>query len=252
LTAEEADLAEKERELAEARTAEERERLRQEVAEQEQVVREREEQIAEGEERVRRTEEEIADERDRIVADERSMDERGGPAATGAFVASDQLYYLKVRGRDSAGSISATLSIIDPEVPEVVTTSPLSYIRGRAYYFLRDTILVVANDGGPSSPVRLFALDPRTLKEARSSAEEVYPETIVLIQGGSIYAVLSTGGEYRLGRFDEELRLSASSPVPVDRDSSFSLFENRLLVNAPDGSILILERTDLGQIGSLR
>jgi hypothetical protein len=215
-------------------------------------VRQREAQVVEQEEQIRQKEEEIAAEREQIVSDERSLDERGGQPVTGAFVTSDQLYYLKVRGREASGSISATLSIVDPEVPEVLVTSPLSYIRGRAYYFLRDSILVVANEGGPSSPVRLFALDPRSLKEVRRSEQEVHSDTFVLIQGGSIYAVVSTGGEYRLGRFDEQLRLAATSSVPVDRDSSFSLFENRLLVNAPDRNILILERIDLGRIGSLR
>ena len=251
LAAEKEELEEKKEQVAEARTTEERRRLQEEVARQEEEVRQREAQVAEREEQIRQKEEEITEEREQIVSDERSMDERGGPAATGAFVSSDQLYYLKVRGRESSGSISATLSIVDPDVPEVVATSPLSYIRGRAYYFLRDTILVVANEGGPSSPVRLFALDPRSLREVRRSEQEVHSETFVLIQGGSIYAVLSMGGEYRLGRFDEQLQLAAASSVPVDRDSSFSLFENRLLVNAPDRSILILERTDLGQIDSL-
>ncbi|MBN1834661.1 MAG: hypothetical protein JW820_02360, partial [Spirochaetales bacterium] len=195
---------------------------------------------------------EIAEERDRIVSDERSMDERGAQPVSGAFVASDQLYYLKVRQREPSGSISGTLSIIDPEVPEMAAVSPLSHIRGRAYYFLRDTILVVANEGGASSPARLFALDPQTLREVRRSQEEVYADTFVLIQGGSIYAVISAAGEYRLGRFDDRLRLAASSSVPVDRDSSFSLFENRIVVNAADRSILFLERVDLGQLGVLR
>jgi hypothetical protein len=74
----------------------------------------------------------------------------------------------------------------------------------------------------------------------------------VLIQGGSIYAVRTVATEYRLGRFEESLRLASSSAVPVERDSSFSLFENRLLVNAPDRSILFLERTSLEQLGVLR
>jgi glycine/D-amino acid oxidase-like deaminating enzyme len=136
-------------------------------------------------------------------------------------------------------------------VPEVLRTSPLSYIRGRTYFFLRDTILVVANEAGASSPARLFALDPLSLKAVRQSAEEVYPQTAVLIQGGSIYAVIAGGGQYRLARFDGELRLAATSPVPVDRDSSLSLFENRLLVNAEDRSVLFLDRIDLRQIGAL-
>jgi len=252
LAEEKAELAERQAELAEARTAEERRRLEEEVARREEEVRQREEQAAAAEQTIRQKEEEIAQERDTIVADERSMDERGRQPVAGAFVASDQLYFLKVRAREPSGSISGTLSIIDPAVPEVTATSPVSYIRGRAYYFLRDTILVVANEAGPSSPARLFALDPRSLREVRRSAEEIYPDTFVLIQGGSIYAVVAAGGEYRLGRFDEALRLAATSSVPVDRDSSFSLFENRLLVNAADRSILFLERIDLGRLSVLR
>jgi hypothetical protein len=252
LAEDKSQLEEKKRELAEARTPEERKSVQEEVTRQETKVQEGEAKVAQQEEKIQQTEGAIAEERQRIVGDERSMDQQGAPTPTGAFVASDQLYYLKVRSREASGSISGTLSIINPDTPEVVTTSPLSYIRGRAYYFLRDSILVVANESGPSSPVRLFALDPRSLKAVRQSAETVYPETSVLIQGGSIYAVISAGAEFRLARFDGELRLGATSPVPVDRDSSFSIFENRLLVNAADRSILFLDRVDLRQLGALK
>ena len=246
-----AELAEREAELAEARTADERRPLAEEVARQEAEVREREARATETEEQIRRREEEIVDERQRIISDERSMDERGVQSIGAALVTGDELYYLKVRAREPSGSISGTLSIIDPREPAVSVTSPFNYIRGRAYYFLRDTILVVANEAGPASPVRLLALDPRSLREVRRSGEEVYAESFVLIQGGAIYAVISAAAEYRLARFDEQLRLAGTSSVPVDRDSSFSLFENRLFVNSPSRSILILDRTSLGQIGGL-
>jgi UDP-N-acetylglucosamine:LPS N-acetylglucosamine transferase len=74
-------------------------------------------------------------------------------------------------------------------------TSP-SNVRGRAFYFFKEAILVVAQEGSSSGPARLLLLDPLALQPAKRSSEEVYAESFVLIQGGSIYAVVKSGKEY--------------------------------------------------------
>ena len=72
-------------------------------------------------------------------------------------------------------------------------------------------------------PARLLLLNPLTLEPVKRSAEEVYVDSFVLIQGGAIYAVPKSGNDFRLGRFDENLALDARSPMAVDRDSSLAL-----------------------------
>jgi hypothetical protein len=248
----EEQLAESSVELEEARTEEEREVLEEEVAEREREVREREAAVAETEAEIAAKEEEIAEEREQIITDERARDLRPRTAEAGTFVFSDQLYYLKVRPRASDGSITGTLSILDPVASEVQVTSPVSHIRGRAFYFFRNAILVVGHESGATSPARLMLLEPLTLKETARSWEEIYPESYVLLQSNSIYAVFRSQNEYRLGRFDEALQLISQSEQTVDKDSAFFLFGEKLYVNSASRNILVLNREDLKREGLIR
>ncbi len=246
------ELEEKQEELAEARVEEERERLQKEAAAKEREVREKEAAVAETEREVRAKEEEIAEEREQIIEDELAQDRKPRQPEAGTFVFSDQLYYLKVRAREPSGSITGTLSILDSVAGEVEVTSPVSHIRGRAFYFFKDSILVVGHESSAASAARLMRLDPLTLKETKRSWEEMYPDTYVLLQASSIYAVYKSGGDYLLGRFDEELQLISQSEESVDRDSAFYLFGDKLYINSTDRQILVLDREDLSRQVSIR
>ncbi|MBN2551586.1 MAG: hypothetical protein JXB06_02400 [Spirochaetales bacterium] len=248
----EEQLAESREELEEARTPQERERLEEEVAEGEREVREREAAVAETEAQIAAKEEEIAGEREQIISDERAQDQRPRRPEEGVFVFADQLYYLKVRPRDSDGSITGTLSILDPVAAEVQATSPVSHIRGRAFHFFKSSILVVGHESNAASPARLMLLDPLTLKETARSWEAIYPESYLLLQASSIYAVFDSGGEYRLGRFDEALQLISRSEETVDRDSAFFLFGDKVYINSATRDILALDREDLKREGLIR
>jgi hypothetical protein len=246
----EEELADSRDRLDEARTAEEQERAEAEVAEREREVREREAAVAETEAEITAKEEEITEEREQIISDERAQEAR--PQREGAFTFSDQLYYLKARPRSADGSITGTLHILDPVASEVQTSSPVSHIRGRAFYFFKNSILVVGHESGASSPARLMLLEPLTLKETTRSWEQIYPESYVLLQASSIYAVFQSGGEYFLGRFDEALQLISQSEEAVDRDSAVFLFGDRIYVNSSSRDILVLNRDDLKEEGLIR
>jgi hypothetical protein len=246
----EEELVESREQLEQARTPEERERAEAEVAEREREVREREAAVSETEAAIAAKEEEIAEEREQIIRDEREQDRKPRPEA--AFTFSDQLYYLKVRPRSSDGSITGTLHILDPVASEVLTTSPVSHIRGRSFYFFKSSILVVGHERSASSPARLMLLEPLSLKETVRSWEEIYPESYVLLQASSIYAVFLSGDEYYLGRFDETLQLISRSEQAVDRDSPFFLFGDRIYINSSARDILVLNREGLKQQDLIR
>ena len=78
--------------------------------------------VAEKQAEVAAKEAEVAEEREGIIADEKAREIAARPgtgaAAAGAFALADQLYFLKVRPRERSGSISGTLSILDPGPPE--------------------------------------------------------------------------------------------------------------------------------------
>jgi len=244
------ELAKSREELEGAQTQVEREQTASEVAERDREVREREAAVAETEAQIAAKEEEIAREREQIISDERTQD-RQTPKA-GAFTFSDQLYYLKVRPRAADGSVTGTLHILDPVASEVQTSSPVSHIRGRTFYFFKSSILVVGHESSAASPARLMLLEPLTLKETTRSWEEIYPESCVLLQASSIYAVFQSGDEYRLGRFDEALQLISQSEEAVDRDSAFFLFGDKIYINSSSRDILVLNREDLKDEGLIR
>jgi hypothetical protein len=247
LAEEKAELEKREAEAAVAPTEEKAEAA---LKAQEEEVKRAEAEVAEKQAEVAAKEAEVAEERGGIIADEKAREiagEGAGAAAAGAFALADQLYFLKVRPRERSGSISGTLSILDPGPPSVKLTSPVEYVRGRAFYFFKDTLLVVAQESSAGAPAHLLLLNPLTLEPDKRSAEEVYADSFVLIQGGAIYAVLKSGNDFRLGRFDENLKLAARSPVSVDRDSSLALFAGRLYVSSAPRNILALDAQDLSQ-----
>jgi hypothetical protein len=255
LAGEKAELEQKQAEEAAAATPEEKTRAREEVDRQEEEVKRAEEAVAEKQAEVAAKEAEVAEERGGIIADEKARELAGegtGAGAAGAFALADQLYFLRVRARERSGSISGTLSILDPGPPSVKLTSPVDYIRGRAFHFFKDSLLVVAQEASAGGPAHLLLLNPLTLEPAKRSAEEVYADSFVLIQGGAIYAVLKSGNDFRLGRFDENLKLAARSPVSVDRDSSLALFADRVYVSSTSRDILALDARDLSQKALVR
>jgi Borrelia P83/100 protein len=250
LAAEKAELEKREAEAAAAATPEEKAETEAAVAAQKEEVKKAEAAVAEKKAEVAAKEAEVAEERTGIIADEKARElagEGAGAATAGAFALADQLYFLKVRPRERSGSISGTLSILDPGPPGVKLTSPVDYVRGRAFYFFKDSILVVAQERSPGGAAYLFQLNPLTLEPIKRSAEEVYADSFVLIQGGAIYAVLKSGNDFRLGRFDENLALAARSPMSVDRDSSLALFADRVYASSASRDILALDAQDLSQ-----
>jgi hypothetical protein len=249
LAEEKAELEQREAE-ASAAPAEEKARAEAAVDAQKEEVKKAEAEVAEKQAEVAAKEAEVAEEREGIIADEKARELAGegtGGAAAGALALADQLYFLKVRARERSGSISGTLSILDPGPPSVKLTSPMDYVRGRAFYFFKDSLLVVAGEGSAGAPAHLVLLNPLTLEPAKRSAEEVYADSFVLIQGGAIYAVLKSGNDFRLGRFDENLKLAARSPMSVDRDTSLALFAGRVYASSASRDILAMDAQDLSQ-----
>jgi hypothetical protein len=249
LAEEKAELEQREAE-ASAAPAEEKARAEAAVEAQKEEVKKAEAEVAEKQAEVAAKEAEVAEEREGIIADEKARELAGegtGGAAAGALALADQLYFLKVRARERSGSISGTLSILDPGPPSVKLTSPMDYVRGRAFYFFKDSLLVVAGEGSAGAPAHLVLLNPLTLEPAKRSAEEVYADSFVLIQGGAIYAVLKSGNDFRLGRFDENLKLAARSPMSVDRDTSLALFAGRVYASSASRDILAMDAQDLSQ-----
>jgi hypothetical protein len=257
LTEEKAELEKKEAEQAVAKTAEEKKEAAAEVAKQQEEVKKAEAAVEAKKAEVAAKEAEVTAERGGIIADERAQEAKAGEGKAGAAAAgpltfADQLYFLKVRPREPSGSLSGTLSILDPGPPKVGVTSPVSFVRGRAYYFFKDSILVVAQEGSANAPARLILLNPLTLEPLARSTEEVYADSFVLIQAGAIYAVVKSGSEHRLARFDEKLALTARSPAAVDKDSSLSLFADRVYVSSAARDILALDAKDLSQQALVR
>ncbi len=255
LSAEKAELEKREAEAAAATTPAEKAKAGAAVETQKEELQKAEAAVAQKQAEVAAKESEVAKEREGIIADEKARELAGegtGAATAGAFALADQLYFLKVRPRERSGSISGTLSILDPGPPSVKLTSPLDYVRGRAFYFFKDSLLVVAQESSAAGPARLFLLNPLTLEPVKRSSEEVYADSFVLIQGGAIYALLKSGNEFRLGRFDENLKLAARSPMAVDRDSTLALFADRLYASSASRDILALDAQDLSQKAVVR
>jgi hypothetical protein len=183
-------------------------------------LEEREEQLAERKRRLEEEREEIAEDQQLVIEEEkkeeRRREESSGPAVRteeGPAEAAGKLFLLTDKNKRSM------LARVDFSTGNYIVTSPVDTILGRKFYPLGDSILVVFENGGTGAALGL--LDAETLELTGSSDTVVYDETYILVDGASIYAVVQGNKGWTIGRFDGSLTMQAKSAVRV---APYSIF----------------------------
>ncbi|TVQ23232.1 MAG: hypothetical protein EA382_10475 [Spirochaetaceae bacterium] len=259
IAAEQAEIAAVERRLDEEteRVAEERERIADlpddERPAAEAVIAEREAEIAAEREEAERRRAELADEqrevaelvdrvraeRELIARDARALlDERAiADEVRGLDAALAPIYFLQVR--EVGPAVFGRLVQINPATGVIVNRSAEDAIVSREYQFFGEHLLVVTADGDNA---RLATFSVASLAEHRRSAAEVFIATSVGVFGTPqrVYAVVRDGGQWYLGRFNDELALVDRSIIAVNPYTTIAFGGNRIWVQTSDDRIIAL------------
>jgi hypothetical protein len=181
---------------------------------------------------------EAQQERQDIARDQQGLilrEERDGPVPAG-------LLCLRISGADSP---LGRLVRLHPGSGAVLRSSPLETINVRTLIRREDRILAIAGENRGSGAIRLVEIDGDTLEMAKQGADDIHPQSLLWVNGDSLYAItLSPGGLY-LGRFNTNLALEARSAVTVHPYGVPGFEGNQVLIQRSDGTPVILNLTSL-------
>ena len=207
----------------------------QDVAARQEDAARQEETIAKAEEDVQARAEQIRTEREGIAADERGIiQERAaeGPSQIPFLYLVDEKSGLRqlVTSNSRNGSITRR--------------SGLNTIRSRDLAILGNGYLVIAGEAGGNRAIRLVIVDPESFEMTAQGDTDMYSDSFLLVDSRRVFGIIDDNG-YRVGRFNQDLVLQASSDQEVMPQSWLTLKEGALYAQGPGGSLLVLDPENL-------
>ncbi len=227
---------------------------------------------AKAEAKVEEKKAEIAQEKAEVKRDERIVEAQKNPekivseleakeqelANVGQPVAKNRLYYLKVTNYLNDGHYANELFAIDALTGELLYKAPeRPDIAGHQYIVVSDGpdkgVVVLTYQGGDNREAHfLTLLDLDTLKPTKVGSNSIFHRSFVEKRGDFFYAVeLKGGDDYRLGKYDAELRQVAESADRIDPDTVFHIYGDLIFVNSASKKVLVLKAADLSKVREL-
>ena len=140
----------------------------------------------------------------------------------------------------------------DLNTGERLAVSPLTSVRGRSLLLMPDSLLVIAGKEGPETQVLPMILNKDSLESQKEGINTVCPGSLMTIQNDEIYLVTEQKGEWRLGKFDTNLKLLALSETAVEPWTTLSFEGKSLYAQGKDRQVLKLSLKDLQEEVILR
>ena len=219
-----------------------------EELEAEKKAVEREQAAVEGRQReIDERTEDVMRMRDDIAEDENTIMERAETPPEDSFTSAEPLtpvWFLTV-DNEGGGIPFGRVVKYNLDDGERLAVSEITAVRGRTLVLLPDSLLVIAgkNDGG--SRVRPMLLDRDSLETLREGTHDIFPGSLITVQGSDIYLVTTEGGQWRLGRFNANLERRAVSEAAIEPFSSVSFDGASLFVQSSGGEIIKLSSSSL-------
>ena len=185
--------------------------------------------------------------RDDIAEDENTIIKRAETPPEDTFTSAEPVtpvWFLTV-DNEGGGIPFGRVVKYNLEDGERLAVSEITAVRGRTLVLLPDSLLVIAgkNDGG--SRVRPMLLDRDSLETRREGTHDIFPGSLITVQGSDIYLVTTEGGQWRLGKFNANLERKAVSEAVIEPFSSVSFDGASLFVQSSGGEIIKLSSSSL-------
>ncbi|MDR0540328.1 MAG: hypothetical protein LBG74_07510 [Spirochaetaceae bacterium] len=249
ITAEEKRIADEKARIAAEQA--ELERQRQEGAISDEDAAKQAAELATQEEAARLAEEELQKQRDEEAANlafaerkiEEAQSERQG-------ISKDQAETLGLNQQGGApppsllgirlnpGVLTGRIVRVNATNAAQIQSSELNTVNARTVTFTGGKLLAVASSSGKQ---RLVEIDQTTLQMLKQSAEELNKDSLLWVNGANLYAIALVGGKNRIGRFDMNLALQASSAVDVHPLAAVTIQGDKILTQNVSGAVIILD-----------
>lgn len=173
-------------------------------------------------------------------------------------VVENKILFLRVLKYIEGGHYNNELWQIDPINDDALRRGPYTNICGREFSALEGAgVVVIGHDGDHADENHhLILLDPESLEFAKSSRENIFWRTSLIIKDDMVYAFEVYKNLYYLSRFKKDMSLDARSSVAVNPDSDITFFNEKIYVTGKknDGAsttIQVLSRKDLSAIKTI-
>ncbi|MCK5674257.1 MAG: hypothetical protein KAH95_12830 [Spirochaetales bacterium] len=210
------------------------------IDEKESSIEEKEEELKEREEKQEDRQAAVQKERELIAEDEKKLIEEEKTASDGTDTELvETVPFLLIDGNDS--DLMGRLALIDKNTGEIDKRSSINTVRGRRYYLLGNSMLIVSGIDRAPQAVRLMFLDPQTLEVKIQGNYDVFSDTDILLVGNKIFAVVREDDKWYVGRFNSELVLQVRSDLEVLSYTPLQLNNGILYVQLNDGRVVPLD-----------
>jgi hypothetical protein len=177
-----------------------------------------------------------------------NQQDQNGTDQAGGFVVSEDGQALGIVGMVIAGSDSPLGYIVKvhPSTGRELQRSSLNTVNVRTVTFTNNKILALAGKNQTGDPIRLVEIDPNTLEVTKQGNDNIHSESLLWVKGDNLYAIISSGGNLYLARFDATLTLQARSAVPLHPYAAINFQGDMLIVTQRgNGQALLLDPRDL-------
>lgn len=131
----------------------------------------------------------------------------------------------------------------------LVKQSPVTFIRNRTFYKDTDGFIAIAGEYSGNGTVRIVSIDLDTLTIAKTGAENVAADSVLVKDGSDYYCVIQDNGNYIVAKYDSNLNLKLRSPVYVKESTPITDVGNgTLIVTDANGKPCLLSKADLAKI----
>jgi hypothetical protein len=150
---------------------------------------------------------------------------------------------LGVRLNPGAASVGRIVRINATNAAQI-QSSEINTLNARTVTFASGKIIAMANTGGKQF---LVEIDGTTLHVVKQGEDELNKDSLIWLNGISLYAISLTGGKNYLSRFDVDLVKKAASSAEVHPNATVIFQGDKLLTQAPSGAVIILNPESLAE-----
>jgi hypothetical protein len=219
------------------------------VAAAEAEVAAKKEEVAKSEAAVEAKQAEAAGERKDITTDQKAViaaevAAKGRSEAAGVFL---------ILVADDPGHLGQ-IAFIDSDTGAPIRRSRINTLHLRSLAELPDAFAAVSGLEGKPGGAKLVKLDKASLESVAEAKAEMYPESAVLVDGASLYAIVKAAdGKYYPARFSTaELKEEARSAVAVMPHTQLGRVGSGIAVQTPSGAFAVLKADSLEKAKDLK
>jgi hypothetical protein len=144
------------------------------------------------------------------------------------------------------GSLGQVVKL-NPDNGQEVKRSPLNTVNARTLTLSDGKIIAIAGENRGNGAIRLIEIDRDTLEMVKQGEDDISPQSLLWTDESGLYAIISSGGNLYLARFNTDLVRQARSSVTVHPYGGVTFSDGYIITQRSDGSAVLLNSGDLSE-----